>query len=450
LSTPAPTISGKCQWNKKYHRVPVDLECVLAYCDNPTTAPNSDGTNHNFVWNGNVVPLNNIVQYPCKSGMRIQNETSYKYEATSYSKVKCGSDGEFRYPTWPQCSISVSCPDPGNSDGVNRTYLSGSNLAYNSTFQYKCTDPRKYIKIAGSGNALASYLTNRCQWRKSYPVNGTQLACTIHHCAHPHSHPGKHDAPATELHLSLVTPGGWSDDNWHTPFGAKIVYKCDGNRFIEISNPVEIDPTKNQIEVQCKSTLGIYKTPVALGGSWPNCTKTVNCGPPPNKPTNGFINAKPGFDGTVTWLNGAPNGRDTYNTSVEYACAKGSKFDTDGSGSGDTLTLSNRCQWDKVWSPYNTTLPPCLVTHCIEPFSLPYDTFLEEDSSSWTLVTDMKKYRCKDQKIDGNHTRFWESDRTKSTFELLCKPDGSYAFDNKRSSWPTCIKGETNNSEHIL
>lgn len=34
---------------------------------------------------------------------------------------------------------------------------------------------------------------------------------------------------------------------------------------------------------------------------------------------------------------------------------------------------------------------------------------------------------------------FWETDRTKSTFSILCKEDGTYEFENKRENWPTCV-----------
>ena len=177
---PASTLSSKCQWSKQYTNVPDDLECVLTYCDNPSLAPNSDGSNHNFVWDQAVVPLTENVRYYCTSGMRIENATSYKRDASSYSKVKCGSDGEFRYPTtWPQCSDSVDCPDPGNSEGVNRTFIHNSVHVYNATLKYVCTDPRQYIKVDGSSSAIAPYLTNRCQWKKSYPVDGTNLVCAI-------------------------------------------------------------------------------------------------------------------------------------------------------------------------------------------------------------------------------------------------------------------------------
>ena len=374
--------------------------------------------------------------------MRLENDTVDKSQASSYSQVKCGLDGEFRYPSaWPQCSESVTCGDPATSEGVTRTYQTGGGLAYDSVLQYVCTDPRMYIKVTDSTAAIAPLLTSRCQWKKTYPVDGTNLTCEIHHCAHPHAQPGRHEPPPAGHDISLVVPDGWTEDGWRVAFKENITYKCDGDTFIETSDPVELDPTKDKIEVECKNSLGVYDTPVLRGESWPNCTKTINCGPPPTKPTNGFINAVQGFDGYITWLNGAPPGRDTYSTTVEYKCAQGSQFDQDGDGLGETISMTSRCRWDKAWSP-PAPLPNCQITHCTKPFQIPFDTYLEEIESNWTMVTQTKKYRCKGRRSDGTHTRFWESDRTKSTFEILCQTDGSYDFDSARSSWPTCVEGK--------
>ena len=34
---------------------------------------------------------------------------------------------------------------------------------------------------------------------------------------------------------------------------------------------------------------------------------------------------------------------------------------------------------------------------------------------------------------------YWESDRSKSTFQMYCKEDGNYEFVDKRENWPTCL-----------
>ena len=43
-------------------------------------------------------------------------------------------------------------------------------------------------------------------------------------------------------------------------------------------------------KVQCITNEAIYNVP----DTWPNCTETVDCGIPPEKPTGG----------SITWLNG--------------------------------------------------------------------------------------------------------------------------------------------------
>jgi hypothetical protein len=82
-----------------------------------------------------------------------------------------------------------------------------------------------------------------------------------------------------------------------------------------------------------------------------------------------------------------------------------------------------------------------VVTHCIQPFSIPEDSFLEELTSAWTEVGKHKQYRCQKMKQDGTHTMFWESDRSKSTFQMKCLPDGSFQFEDQRENWPTCLEG---------
>ena len=209
--------------------------------------------------------------------------------------------------------------------------------------------------------------------------------------------------------------------------------KCDGTRHIVNS---QIDPTEKEIKISCTDNTGVYDIPP----TWPNCTETVNCGPPPSKQTNGIINGTTGHDGSITWLNDAPPGRDTYNTHVTYKCVEGSQFDKTGpSGSpddvGDTLSITQRCQWNKSWSPYPSTMPQCKVTHCTKPFDPPYPAFLEEITANWTAVGDSKEYQCKDKQGTA-HTRFFESDRALSTFYIKCNVDGSFEV----PSWPTCIK----------
>ena len=421
---PQEKLSGQCEWYSNYSLVPAELECILSYCDNPTDEPNKSGANYNFVWQNNLVNLSHTLVYPCVEGMSVENDTDTKEEASTSATVLCGDTGEYIYPdVWPQCSETITCEDPGNSDQVTREYESGSDLAYLSVLLYTCEDPRKWVRQEGD-STLAPSITTQCKWRKSFTLDGTSLECIMHHCRHPHEDPGHHDPPPDDHQLNLVDRA-----NWTVPFKTKISYECDKGTFFEDS---ETDPKYRSLEVECIEDLGVYNTPVRRQLKWPNCTETVRCGQPPEIPVNG----------TITWLNGTEF-QDTYNTYVKYHCQDGSQFDINQRGVGESVSVVTRCQWNKKWAPH-AVLPKCIVTHCVEPFEIPDETFLEEVTSSWTKINEYKEYRCKGMKKDGTHTRFWETDRSKSTFRLFCNPSGYFTYEE----WPICLEGKTNNKIH--
>ena len=352
--------------------------------------------------------------YPCKTNHRIEEDAVLKKDAKPGTTVECGENGTFLYPnSWPQCSTTVTCPDPGNSTEVTRTLASGQNFVYGSVLSYKCDDLRKWIRSVDS-EVLSASLNNVCQWRQSYPLDGTNLECIMHHCRHPHDEPGSHPPPGAEYQIILK-----NEYSWDIAFGEYITYKCEDGTWIENN---EIDPTEDFIEVECL-TIGEYNTPVRQGETWPNCTETVVCGVPPDPPVNG----------SRTWLNGAEENQMTYDTGVLYHCEDGSQFDTDNDGLGDSVTVEIRCQWNKVWFPY-LELPPCIITHCVEPFKIPDETNLEEITSDWTPINENKQYQCKNT-VDSVYTMFWESDRSKSTFEIFCKDDGYFTW----KEWPICL-----------
>ena len=407
--------NAQCLWYSNYSYNPSNLECVLRYCNNPTTAPNTNSLNFNFVWSGSRVLLGGSLAYPCQSNHKIEEDKEYKSSARSQISIGCGQNGEFIYPDpWPQCSETIKCLDPGNSTEVTRTLKSGDNLMYLSTLEYTCSDPRKWIRSIGT-QALSSSATTKCRWRKTYPLDGTNLECLIHHCRHPHDEPGSHPPPAPEYQLILKEKTSWT-----VSFGNNVKYECEDGTWIENE---EIDRTENSIDVECLTDVGEYNTPVRQGETWPNCTETVVCGVPPDPPVNG----------SRTWLNGAEENQMTYDTSILYHCEDGSQFDTDDDGLGDSVTVEIRCQWNKVWFPY-LELPPCIITHCVEPFKIPDETNLEEITSDWTPINENKQYQCKNT-VDSVYTMFWESDRSKSTFEIVCKDDGYFTW----KEWPICL-----------
>ena len=378
--------------------------------------PNLNGLNYNYSWNEEVIPVTTNVTYPCQDNQSHEGPYDLKEDAPIETIVLCGSDGEFNYPNpWPQCSHSIQCADPGNSTEVSRRYLTDvENLEYLSVLEYRCDDRRKWIKHDGS-SSLSWSLDIMCHWRKTYNTTMTDLVCEIHHCRHPHNEPGSHQPPPSANDLHLV-----EDFGNNIQFGEKVKYDCPIGMFFENN---EVDPTQTRIEVECLQDIGEYNTPVRNSGSWPNCTKTVVCGIPPDVPVNG----------SRTWVSPAVDDQETYDTKIVYACQDGSQFDTDGNGIGDSITVEIRCQWNKQWFPY-TVLPTCIVTHCIEPFKIPTDSGLEELTSDWTPIYTYKQYQCKNH-VDSIPTMFWETDRSKSTFKLYCNPSGYFTW----LDWPKCL-----------
>ena len=412
-------LEARCLWYRNYSLVPADLECVLAYCDNPVSLPNSNGAKYNFTWDGALLTnLSQTIFYPCQDDHRLEGDTTSKSQAEGGLSVECGEEGEYLYPpTWPQCSSTVVCQDPGNTDLVLRTYKSGADLAYWSVLRYVCQDPRQWIKTAEASSSLSAALETRCEWRRTFPLDGTSLVCQIHHCRHPHDEPGSHQPPPADHQLSLV-----EREDWDVGFSEEISYRCHPNTHIESE---EIDPSQTSVSVSCLAGVGEFNTPVRQGASWPNCTETVVCGQPPLPPVNG----------SRVWLSPGSELQETYNTNITYSCQDGSQFDTDGDGAGDSLSVTIRCQWNKQWAPH-TSLPPCYVTHCVEPFNIPEETNLEEVSSAWTEINRNKEYQCKNN-IAGVPTMFWTSDRSRSTWQLPCRPDGYFTW----AEWPICLAG---------
>ena len=126
--TTSSTTPSVCYWWNEYNIQPTEYECVLTYCDNATQAPNTTH-NYGFTWDGAVIPLGNIVEYPCIAGMAVENSTNYKSVASTSSFVLCGPEGLLLYPEpWPQCSDTVECEDPARliiPDEILTTYDAG-------------------------------------------------------------------------------------------------------------------------------------------------------------------------------------------------------------------------------------------------------------------------------------------------------------------------------------
>ena len=70
-------------------------------------------------------------------------------------------------------------------------------------------------------------------------------------------------------------------EDWKVPFNSSVRYTCEEGTWIE--NDTQHHPNDTYLDVECLNVNGTYNIPE----KWPNCTHTVNCGPPPEPPTNG-------------------------------------------------------------------------------------------------------------------------------------------------------------------
>jgi hypothetical protein len=316
-----------CTWYTNYTFSPASLRCVLTYCSNATTLPNTH-YNYNLLLGGNTAdinyntlgqhgdrtPLNKSIFYPCQNSngtsnyYRLENLTDFQHQSDTGIYVTCGPSGLYNYPSiWPPCSANITCLEPGLTADLKLQPVPGSpgNFSYLSQLAFSCMDPRKYVKMVGSSTAVrAPNVTTTCLWRKLYNVTASQLICTLHHCGHPYLDPGGFSPPPRGNNLFLIEDSRVNSS--YVPFSTYITLNCSTGMYIE-SN--QTDPTQSQVFVQCLPSVATYNIPplastyvynlsmaavkTYVAGAWPNCTRTVVCGQPPPPPVNG----------TRTWLN---------------------------------------------------------------------------------------------------------------------------------------------------
>ena len=187
-SQPVETMTATCLWYNNYTVLPSELECVLTYCDNATDIPNNNGANYNFTWDGNVIPLNTDVVYPCQDGMRIENDTYTRKEASRTSVVHCASDGEMKYPAvWPQCSTDIQCGEPPSHPyGGSRQWRNreeGDNT-YKTRVAYRCVNGSEFdLTRDGAGDSVEIIIS--CRWNKSWDPWPVLPPCYITDCVDP-------------------------------------------------------------------------------------------------------------------------------------------------------------------------------------------------------------------------------------------------------------------------
>ena len=68
-------------------------------------------------------------------------------------------------------------------DDLVKTQIKLTSLIYGAELEYKCLDKRKYISYPSAG--VNPRLVTMCEWREKFNVLLDDIACVIHHCAHP-------------------------------------------------------------------------------------------------------------------------------------------------------------------------------------------------------------------------------------------------------------------------
>lgn len=223
-----------CNWYENYSILPTELECVLTFCDNATLEPN---LTHNYAldWNAteeSLVPLNVDLIYPCAENMKLQNETSNKKEASSFSLVRCGMDGLLHYPdVWMMCSDTVQCGQPPNvtvngyrtwekkgfyGTDVSNILLADNDDYYDVEIEYGCVNGSQF-DTDNDGYGDAYRITNRCLWNMKWNPYPELPECKITHCVDPFEIP-PHTMLEEEIHNTVM---------W-TKVGHKKKYQCKG------------------------------------------------------------------------------------------------------------------------------------------------------------------------------------------------------------------------------
>ena len=395
-----------------------NIECLPKFCDNPM-APNTT-MNFNFTWDGELVAIDQEIKFSCNDNMRLEENIARKEDASDHVMVLCGNNSEFIYPDeWPQCSKDINCGPPVTPPAnVSRTWLKGRSepdSTYKTFIEYNCEDGSKF-DTDEDGIGETDSLKDKCNWNKRWRYSALP-ACIITHCIHPFAIPND---------TSLVTSDGWTSIN------KDRTYECEGWNTTGDETHVkffETDRSKTSFTMKCKDD-GNYEF-VNKRENWPTCLSTVHCGQPPNATEDGYRE----------WTQShRQESDDTYNTNVRYRCINGSQFDTNGEGAGVSAHVDITCLWNKIWSPW-PVLPACIISHCVDPYEIPENTSLEVSFDDWTPIRTEKEYQCSGM-TESIHTKFFEYDRSKSSFGMRCLDNGTFLFNNETQHWPICVEGK--------
>ncbi|XP_059083342.1 sushi, von Willebrand factor type A, EGF and pentraxin domain-containing protein 1-like [Tigriopus californicus] len=398
---PQETVETQCQWNQTWSVTSSMLSCELTHCWEYPVPPPPSNMNRSTHWNDVRVALGTKTTYECGPNMYFEGQD--RPENRTLDLECLTSTGTFAVPDpWPVCVLAPSCPNgpPDAPNGISSNYSASDLTVYASNYSYSCDDPRMRIRDSLGSNISLPSITTTCLWNQQWSQNPAGFVCDLVGCNPPPDQKGlsmvSTYAPGTQVLL------GWI-----------ITYEC-----IKTPNPTyfDSDRSKKKIDLKCLDT-GFYNDSIV----WPTCVENIRCGPPIDPP----------IDGTISYLNNADFGDDNYGISAEYRCPVGKTFATNQSA------LTTLCQWNKTWTL--TSLPECLISHCVNPPSLPTTTYLEDRLlNEMTRINQNRTYHCR-------HDSSFETDNNRNSFDLLCRQDGTF----EDANWPRCVTTVNCNASQI-
>jgi len=382
------------------------------------------------------------IEYACKPGSQFEvGSGSFK----QFVELKCLWKKSWEPTTLPNCKIThcLQPATPGDSLNFNFTW-DKQPVKVDDYYTYNCESGKVLESGTRNRSEALNHISVKCKTdgEYEYPQIWPQCSETIS-CGSP---------PEALANGTIKWIKGVENNTFYEN---KIEYTCKpGSQFIlvdghrmnhrieclwnkiwdplplptcEITNCLKPITPQELLNFNFTWDNNLIDGSYVYPSPWPQCSETVSCGEPPPVPVNG----------SHEWLLGNDQ-VELYDTHILYKCVRGSKFDTDNDGIGDSDNITINCQWRKVWSPW-PILPKCIITHCVDPLPIPKDSNLEEVNSGWVAINTKKWYQCADKLENGSHTKFFESDRSKSSFSMTCQPNGLFKFVNLRENWPTCL-----------
>ena len=139
----------RCEWNGRFNTDTTKLDCVIKFCDNLKSAP--DTSKMSYQWDGDLVRINTNVVYPCESNHALESDSlENKEDSPQQIEVPCAADGTMTYPdTWPLCLDNVNCDDPWSLTipaDITTSWVKDAVVNYNDTVQWRCKDRRYEIR----------------------------------------------------------------------------------------------------------------------------------------------------------------------------------------------------------------------------------------------------------------------------------------------------------------